>query len=485
MAQGPNILLIMSDQHHPHILGSEGDRFVRTPTLDRLAAEGVSFSNAYCQSPLCVPSRMSFITARQCSDIRVWSNGCVLPPDVPTFVHGLGLAGYENVLCGRMHFNGPDQRRGFHSRIIGDVDGNLGHIPSATAGQTKAGVEVAGPGRTSYSAYDDAVTESCRRFLRDRAAAKNNRPFFLTVGYVLPHCPYICPKRLFDEYYEKVDVPRLPSGYLDRLHPAMRLWRQHRGVDELTDEQVRTARAAYYGLVTYMDERIGEVLDTLKESGLAEDTVVVYTSDHGEMAGEHRMWWKSSFYEGSVGVPLIMSWPGRFSRSKRVGEVVSLVDVGPTLLDIAGGEPLPEVSGRSLAGFLRGSGGVPDWPDVAFSEYCGLENDGPAFMVRRGPWKLNYYHGYDVPQLFNLDADPGEWQDRAADPACANVRNELMGIVRRAWSGDVVEQAMRRKALAVKMFARWRDAIPPEARSRSSAPDQWKAPPGSNVFPEK
>jgi len=286
MAERPNILLIMSDQHNPHILGCTGDEVVRTPNLDGLASGGVTFLNAYCASPLCVPSRMTFLASRHCSDIGVWTNGCVLPSDVPTFVHALGAAGYETILCGRMHFVGPDQRHGFHRRIIGDVDPSLGHIPRATTGQTKVAVEVAGPGRTAYMAYDDAVTETCCEFLRGR---RGKRPFFLVVGYVLPHCPYICPKQLFREYYEEVQVPELPPGYPERLHLAVREWRRRRGVDELTDDQVRTAKAAYYGLVTYMDERIGEVLGTLKEVGLAEDTVVVYTSDHGDMAGEHRI----------------------------------------------------------------------------------------------------------------------------------------------------------------------------------------------------
>lgn len=485
MTQQPNILLILSDQHNPHILGCIGDEVIRTPNLDQLADRGTLFTNNYCPSPLCVPSRMAFLTSQNCSDIQVWSNSCILSSDVPTFVHSLGMAGYETILCGRMHFVGADQRHGFHARIIGDVDPSLGHIPRATTGQTKIAVEVAGPGRTAYTAYDDAVTETCCEFIKERTGTNEDRPFFMVIGYVLPHCPYICPKRLFDEYFDKVDVLQLPPDYLDNLHPAIKAWRQRRGVDELTDNQRRVARAAYYGLVTYMDERIGEILQTLEESKLAENTIVIYTSDHGDMAGEHRLWWKSNFYEGSVGVPLIISWPGNFAGGKRIDEITSLLDIGPTLLDLVGAEPLPLAAGVSMAGFLTDPNSVTDWPNQVFAEYCGLLNDRPAFMVRKGPWKLNYYHGYDRPQIFNLQEDPEEITDRGSDPNYSGVREELMGIVRNHWSGDEVERAMNRKARQREILQKWRANIPQGRHPKDTTQERWKAPPDCNVFPEK
>jgi choline-sulfatase len=384
-----------------------------------------------------------------------------------------------------MHFAGPDQRHGFHYRIIGDVDASLGHIPIGTTGQTKIAAEVAGPGRTAYSAYDDAVTQACCEFLREWRQMEGERPFFMVVGYVLPHCPYICPKRLFDEYYDKVDVPQLPPGYLDNLHPAMRVWRERRGVDEITHDQVRIARAAYYGLVTYMDERVGEVLQTLEESGMADNTVVIYTSDHGDMAGEHRMWWKSSFYEGSIGVPLIISWPGRFAEGKEVSAVTSLIDVGPTLLELVGAEPLPFAAGRSVLDFLTNSGSVTEYPDRASAECCSpLDGWRPAFMLRKGQWKLNYYHGYRTPQLFNLEDDPDEMCDRASDIGCADVRAELMEIVRTHWSGDMVEKAAQRNVAYTDQLRKWRANRPFTDHPRNVTQERWKAPPDCNVFPE-
>ena len=195
----PNFLIIVADQQSPHVLGCAGDRVVLTPHLDQLAAGGVRFTATYCGSPLCVPSRMTFLTARHCSEIAVWSNGCVLDSQTPTFPGALAAAGYETVLAGRMHFVGPDQRHGFTRRTIGDVGqlrgpprerpSLLGSIPRATTGQSKEAAETAGPGRTSYMAYDDAVTESACQFLAEWDRQSADKPLALVVGYVLPHCP--------------------------------------------------------------------------------------------------------------------------------------------------------------------------------------------------------------------------------------------------------------------------------------------------------
>ena len=487
MADRPNFVVVVSDQHHPRVMGYAGDGVVRTPNLDRLAAQGVRFEGTYCGSPLCVPSRMTFLTGRHCSDIGVWSNNCMLASDIPTFAHGLGIAGYETVLGGRMHFVGPDQRHGFERRIIGDVlspfpggpPPDLGHIPTATTGQSRKAVEVAGPGRTAYQAYDMAVTDACCRYLEGRGRAKDDRPFCLVVGYVLPHCPFICPKRLYDEYHDRVGIPQVPPGYENRLHPAIRLWRERRGVNGLDEATVRRARAAYYGLVTFMDEQIGRLLQALSGTAFAKDTAVVYLSDHGEMAGEHGMWWKSSFYEGSVRVPMLWSWPGRFPEGRVIPRVTSLLDVGPTLLDLAGADLLPGASGRSLAGFLSGSGEVEDWPDEATSENVLWGGEPAGRMIRQGPWKLNHYHGYDAPQLFNVAEDPEEFEDRAEDPACAAVRERLLARAREGWDGDRIEAELKRRADGRAVVRRWAGKV---AHDLS---DFWQAPPGCNVFPEE
>ena len=484
-ASRPNLVVIMSDQHSPHNLGCYGDGLVRTPHLDGLASRGVTFEHAYCASPLCVPSRMTFLTGRHCSDIGVWTNGCMLPSHIPTFAHGLGAAGYETVLGGRMHFVGPDQRHGFEHRIIGDVLGpfpggpppDLGDIPTGTTGQSRQAVEISGPGRTAYQAYDVAVTDACCQFLEQRSHREQERPLCLVVGYVLPHCPFIAPRDLYDEYLGQVDIPGVPPQYLDRLHPAVKLWRQKRGVDELTQDDVRRARAAYFGLVTFLDDQIGRLLNTLSSSAFGDNTAVVYASDHGEMAGEHGMWWKSSFYEGSVSVPMIWSWPGHLAEGARVDAVTSLVDVAPTLLDLAGTDPLPDGAGSSLRAFLEG-GRPLAWPDLALSESYNGGEEPAARMIRSGPWKLNHYHGFAAPQLFNLVDDPQEVSDRAADPACGQILEELGEEVLARWDGEAIGQILERRRIGQPLLRQWAGVVPHDLS------DFWRAPPGCNVFPE-
>ena len=486
MPDQPNLLVIMSDQHSPHVLGCAGDAIIRTPNLDALASRGVRFERSYCGNPLCVPSRMTFLTGQHSSQINCWSNSSVLSSGVPTFAHSLSVAGYETVHCGRMHFTCADHRHGFEKHLVGDLTPqwpgtrgpDLAPIPMNTTGQSRPAVTTAGPGRSGYQAFDCAVTDGAVEFLKQRGA-QSDRPFCLVVGYVLPHCPFICPKDLFEEYHDRVDVPRMPESERASLHPAMKLWREVRGVDDLSDEQVRTARAAYYGLVTMCDAFVGKVLSALEDAGLADDTAVFYTSDHGDMAGEHEMWWKSSFYEGSVNVPLIASWPGRFAAGETVSTPVSLLDLAPTLTELGGAEPLPCAQGQNLGSFLTGSGKPDTWNDAVFAECIGKREEKPSRMIVRWPWKLIHYHGYDDPQLFNLDEDPGETRDLGRDPARADIRKELHAEVLCGWDGQRVFDAVQRELREWRVISQWAGVVQPPD------PDHWVEPDGCNVFPEE
>jgi len=439
-AERPNIVLIMSDQHNAHVMGCAGNGVVQTPTLDALAADGVQFGAAYCPYPLCVPARMGFLTAQYPGDVDVWDNGNILASDVRTFAHSLTDAGCETVLCGRMHFLGPDQFHGFERRIYGDCYNFLsreiqGTGYNRTNGQTRYAVEVSGWGRMGYEEYDERVTEKAVEFIAGRRAA--DRPYCMVVGHVLPHNPLICSKELFEHYMERIPVPEpVSEEYLATLHPAIRAWRRRRGVDELTPEQHRRGRAAYYGLVTEMDRNIGRVIETIKTSPHAANTVIIYTTDHGDMAGEHGMWWKSSYYEGSSRVPIVVSWPGRLARGKTVDAVVNLIDLGPTVLELAGAEPLENVSGRSLVPFLMERPGPADRPNETFAEYLGAHGDKPSSMIRSGAWKLMYYSEFDSYLLFNLDEDPDEMTDRAQDPSCRQVAEALLAKVHARWSAE-------------------------------------------------
>jgi len=490
MPTRPHLLVIMSDQHNRHVMGCAGDRVVATPRLDGLAAEGVHFPAMYCSTPLCVPSRMGFLTARSPSDLGVWTNGCRADPEAATFAHGLSLAGYETVLCGRMHLVGRDQHRGFEHRLVGDVSGAMrrtGHlfedkIPRAACGQTVDGIgpDAVGPGRSTYLAYDEAVTRRAVRFLEDRERQGAERPFAMVVGLLSPHNPFVCPKPLFERYMDAVKAPSLPSGHLEGLHPAVRALWAGRGMGRITPEMHRRARAAYYGLVTCVDRFVGTILDALRATSFGRDTAVVYTSDHGEMAGEHGMWWKENFYEGACGVPLVCSWPGRFRKGATVTAPVSLLDVGPTLLRLAGADPLPLATGRSLEPLLLPDGDASAWPGEVFAEtHVRHPEQRPARMIRRGRWKLAAYDGTDTPQLFDLESDPNEARDLGADPAHARVRDALLARVREGWDPARVIRRSPARPADGRLVRQWRRQV------KVGASEVWTMPPGCNVFPER
>ena len=480
----PNILVIMSDQHSKHVLGAYGNEIVRTPHLDNLAQRGMRFDACYCPSPLCVPSRMSFSTGRTPSQNRVWTNRHSLGSNIPTWAHSLGTHGYETALIGRMHFVGPDQRHGFEKRPLGTYFGApypgaptpgaplFRDIPASTSGQQREGVEISGYGTTTYQAFDDLVTDAAVDYLEGGRDRDTDRPFATVVGYVLPHCPYFVPKDLFDYYYERVDIPVPSDEELAREPEPVSRFKRLRGLDEpLSEERIRIARAAYFGMVEYMDRNIGRVLDALRRSGEERDTLVLYTSDHGECAGEHGCWWKSNYYEASVSVPLIASMPGRVPESGASGAVCNLYDVGPTLIELAGARALPGAAGRSFLPALVG-GDTSDRVDETFSEYYGGDRDErPSRMIRSGPWKLYMYDGDDAPVLFNLDDDPGEMVDLGGEPSHADVRDDLLARLHVGWEPDVVASESDAMHQDWETLVGWGAAVRPGHEDMIDVPD--------------
>ncbi|MHB1457712.1 MAG: sulfatase-like hydrolase/transferase [Armatimonadota bacterium] len=478
MSDRPNILVIMSDQHNKKIMGCGGDTIVKTPHLDSLAANGVIFDNCYCPSPLCVPSRMSFMTSRHPHENEVWTNACHLSSDIPTFAHSLGASGYETVLCGRMHFCGPDQRHGFHKRIAGDVTGTYigSPLPALTpyllqgAGASRKAVEIAGPGRTGYQLYDETIAEIASQYLNDYDTSD---PFCMVVGFVLPHCPFVCPDEDFEYYHDKVILPEYPDGYFENLNPAVKEWRRYFGIEDLTEAEIRNARAAYYGLVAHMDRQIGKIIGALNDSGMADDTIVIYTSDHGEMAGEHGMWWKMNHYDGSASVPLIVSWPEHFPSNCRRDEVVNLIDLGPTLIDIAQSQELNDISGSSILPLIHGD--CDTWDNISYTEYCPTLGFPPNRMIRKNQWKLVFYEGY-APQLFNIDKDPGEVNDLALSSDYKCIVDELMSCIMDGWSPQMAIGKVEKRFRSHPVFVNWFNELQPEM------PDLWSPPPGTNRF---
>ena len=475
----PDILLIVSDQHNGAYAGCYGDPIVQTPNLDRLAAEGVVFERAYCPSPLCGPSRQSFKTGQYPHELEHWDNNCTLASDIPTFAHALGAIGYEVVLDGRCHWRGPDQRHGFQGRLVGDITTAYWvGLPNiwVTVGDTTYSINAlqsrlfmthfSGPGGCQLMEYDRAVTDAALRFIRERSRQADRRPFCLLVGLESPHCPFICPPELFELYEGKVGAPVLPEDHPESLHPVYRRMLANADLESLPLDDVIRTRTAYYGLVTFTDGLVGQLVDALEEGGLRGNTLVSYFGDHGEMVGEHGLWWKNAFYEGASRVPWIVSFPARLPAGERVGELVNLVDLFPSLCDWTGAPVPPGLPGRSLDGVISGERSGNDRA-VFCENYQGFPGvDVIARMVRRGPWKYSFYYG-ERPELFNLDEDPGEFRNLARDPSHQTVCDELRALVLEGWDPEAISSSRRAYRERTAYLKRWSRAVEPPD------PDQW------------
>lgn len=431
----------MSDEHGAQFSSTYGHPIIETPNMDRLAEQGVTFDANYCNSPLCIPSRASFMTGQYVSTNEVWDNSKPMPVDRLTWPYLLRNEGYNTALNGKMHLVGPDPLHGFERQLSRDphIENPLGHfrwsdgIPQAT--EPWYGVREAAPGVSPMIEADDAMEEAAVEYLSD--PARHEKPFAMCVGFIAPHFPFIVPEPYFSKYYpDNLDMPDLPTGHLDDLPPSARRLRQMFGLDgDWTDDEVARARAAYFGLCTYLDDKIGHLLDTLEENGLSENTVIVHTSDHGDMLGEHGLWRKMCFYEQSARVPLQISWPGKFSGGQRVAEAVSNVDAVATILDLAGVDISRwKLDGQSLVPALNGD--TSGLRDIAISEHFAHGTDRAMGMVRSGRWKLCYGHG-DTPELelYDLESDPGEFTNLAGVAEHSDVQERLLKILLDQW-GD-------------------------------------------------
>jgi len=441
----PNILFIMSDEHAPHFTGFHGHPTVRTSHLDQLAARGTVFEQAYCNSPLCSPSRMSLMTGRYIHKIGAWDNSTPLPTDTITWAHLLRAARYDVVLSGKQHFVGPDQLHGFRAQLARDLHAERAHPTfdwsngTLVAPQPWPGLAQAEPGQTVEIEVDDQAEAAALTYLR--APERREGPWALNVSFIAPHFPLIAPPEYWEQYREApIDLPTLPPGHLTAQHPAIGRMRRMFGMpDEVPEELTRRGRVGYYGLIAYLDDKIGRLLAALEETGQRENTIVIYTSDHGEMAGEHGMWRKSNFYEQSARVPLVLAGPG-IPVGQRIPAVVSLVDLIATLVDLGGGKPIIPLDGTSLLPPLHGAG---EWRDEAFSEYLAHGVARPMAMLRSGRYKLNYYLD-ERPELYELEADPGEFTDLATSPEHAHVLDILRERLLARWNPIALEQQVRR-----------------------------------------
>ncbi len=418
----PNILLIMVDQLAAPALACYGHQVVKTPHIDRLATGGVVFENAYCNSPLCAPSRFSMLAGRLPGAIEAYDNAAHFSADLPTFAHYLRAAGYQTCLAGKMHFVGPDQLHGFEERLTTDIyPSDYGWTPDWEKPEARpswyhnmlsvvqAGVCVS----SNQLDFDEEVGYQSVRHIHRLARREDDRPWFLLASFTHPHDPFAITQAYWDRYnHDEIDMPAVPQIPYHDLDPHSRRLYHVCAMDDYaqTPERVRKARHAYYGMTSYVDDKAGQLLGALEDSGQREDTVVIFLSDHGEMLGERGMWYKMSFFEWSARVPLIIHAPGRVAPG-RVAAPVSLVDILPTLLDIAGTGDEPglaapidghsliaspqELEGRSVYGEMLGEGAI-----------------APLLMIRQGDYKYIFSQP-DPEQLYDLSADPHELNNLA------------------------------------------------------------------------
>jgi choline-sulfatase len=489
MQSRPNILVVMYDQLSPSALGCYGNQAVKSPTLDRLAREGVVFDAAYTNSPLCTPARYAMMTGQLPSATRGYDNAAYLASTIPTFAHYLRAGGYRTALSGKMHFVGPDQLHGFESRRTPDIyPADFGWTPDWRNPLERIDWwyhnmdSVLGAGVaevTNQLLFDDEVGFQATRALHDFARSDDERPFLLVASFTHPHDPYVTRQKYWDRY-EGVDIPMPEVPFApnpDDPH-SVRL----RGAIEssratVTEQHIRNARRAYYGNVSYVDDWTDNLLQTLGALGLADDTVVIALADHGDMLGERGLWYKMNFFEGSSRIPLIIHAPERFA-AKRVAAPVSLVDILPTLMNLGDvrEELVEPLAGRSILPLCVAAGETESGDGVdrtVIGEYMAEGSVAPLLMIRRGSQKFVHCPA-DPDQLFDVATDPNELTNLAEDPAFAGTVVAFRQEVATRWNVEqlttevLADQARRRfidRSLRQGAFTPW-DFTPPRDSSQ-------------------
>lgn len=477
----PNILLVMVDQLTSFVLKSYGGKVCQTPNIDALAANGTVFENTYCPYPLCAPSRFGMMAGRLPSRIGAYDNGAEFPAATPTFAHYLRLHGYYTCLSGKMHFVGPDQYHGFEERLTTEIyPADMSWTPTpdfrefnkdeereytfgvSTIDTVKDARPVA---RSMQIDYDEDVIHHAIRELYTRARSDDDRPFMMSVSLTQPHDPYVTTSAFWNLYEDKdIEEPNVPFIPVDQRDPHSQSLYYHYGQDKcaLSDADYRNARRGYYGMISFIDDLFGRLMNALNESGFSENTVVMFSSDHGDMIGERGMWFKKTLYNPAIQVPMIIAHP-EYAPNRAVAPT-SLLDVFPTMLDLAQIETddiTTEFDGRSLLPALRGE----SIEGPVFAEHIDGGTEAPRVCVRDGNHKLVLSRAYPT-LLFDLAADPLEQNNLAGQSHPEEVR--LTDIAEAHWPldtllDDVIRSQSERKlvdaALSVGRVEPW-DFIP-------------------------
>jgi choline-sulfatase len=431
----PNILLIMTDEHNGNVVGNAGDPYVNTPNIDKLAKNGITLENAYTNSPVCAPSRLSFLSGKYVSRVDMWHNWSWLPSnEYTTLPHLLNKQGYDSYLCGKMHFD-PTRRYGFEEyyfesmynkkfkrgigwrRKINDLKSHEGfskRLKNARIGNSKV------------LDHDRNVTKGVSNFLKTRS--NQDKPFFIAAGYQAPHFPFVVPKEYYEKYKGNVPLPKIPKNYFDELPLNYKHLRKAYNIEEVPKKNIRKAREIYYGMVEWVDNQIGQVLKALDESEVKDNTVVIYTSDHGENMGEHGLWFKNCMFESAVKVPLIIRWPDRWEGGKRRKGACSLVDLSQTIAVLGKADTPLDWNGTSLVPWLDDSN--YEWKNQAISQYYATKIASGFSMIRKDEYKYVYHpfpeSGHQPErELYNLEKDPNEFNNLANNPDYSDIIKSL------------------------------------------------------------
>jgi len=468
-----NLLLILSDEHTPRAMGCAGTSWVRTPALDRLAARGVRFRSAITPSPICVPARAALATGqRLCVMGRHFDNADAYDGAIPSWHHALRAAGHRVVSIGKLHFRGlPGDDHGFseEKRPMHVVDGKgdlLALIRDGSAPPRKGAAKLsalAGPGESDYTRYDRDIASDAQIWLheegRTQDARGETRPWVLFVSLVTPHFPLIAPPEHFYAY--PPDRVPMPKAYAPGDRPDHPFLRDYAGTIPYDapvrgEADVKRMLAGYYGLVSFMDEQVGKILAALEDAGLAATTRVLYASDHGDNAGARGLWGKSTMYDESVGVPMILAGPG-VPEGRTVATPASLIDVFPTVAEAVGLDvATPDPEARSLFSLVDG-----DDQDRAVTSECHASGSREAaFLLRTRRWSYVRYVTYPA-QLFDRAADPEELRDLASDPAQAATVAALEARLASALGAapEEIDRRVKARQAAILAAAGGREAV--------------------------
>ncbi len=459
----PNILLVMTDQHRHDVAGFAGDPHVHTPHLDALAGGAVQFNTALCASPLCTPSRMCLLTGKEAHHCSGWNNHWILFPEHVTWPGHFAAHGYETALIGKMHFGGGNQMNGFRHRPYGDLRHGLGHQPDPLSMYPGyAGAGSGGASEVPESLMQDVVvTRETLAFLREHQEATPEVPWFVCASYNRPHPPFTAPGRYLRRYRNRVPPSSVPDDP-GRLEPYARNRRERTRIDAATAQR---GREGYYACVDFVDDCIGELLEGLEADGLLENTIVIYTSDHGEMLGDHGLWAKAIYFDAAVRVPLLIRGPGIRAEHHAVDAPISLIDLFPTTCALAG-LPVPEgLDGVDFSQFLSDPRKAPsprEWVAGAYYAYgvlVDLEKNPVRMDAPNQAWRMvrDERHAYvEVEQgatlLFDLRKDPDQTENLADCPEQAERCRRFHERLHRDFSWEAVRAGLARDRVRLPEF---------------------------------